>query len=78
VAGPLCFSGDILERDIHLPELVEGDLLLIRDVGAYTFSMWSRYNSRQFPRVLGYENEGETMEILKEREDAENVVEFWQ
>jgi diaminopimelate decarboxylase len=78
VAGPLCFSGDILERDIDLPELVEGDLLVIRDVGAYTFSMWSRYNSRQFPRVLGYENEGEQMEILREREDAENVVAFWQ
>jgi len=78
VAGPLCFSGDILERDIELPELVEGDLLVIRDVGAYTFSMWSRYNSRQFPRVLGYENDGEKIEILKEREGAEDVVEFWQ
>ena len=77
VAGPLCFSGDILERDIELPELVEGDLLVIRDVGAYTFSMWSRYNSRQFPRVLGYENDGERIEILKEREGAEEVVEFW-
>jgi diaminopimelate decarboxylase len=78
VAGPLCFSGDILERDIELPGLVEGDLLVIRDVGAYTFSMWSRYNSRQFPRVLGYENGGERIEILKERERAEDVVEFWQ
>jgi diaminopimelate decarboxylase len=77
VAGPLCFSGDILERDIELPELVDGDLLVIRDVGAYTFSMWSRYNSRQFPRVLGYENDGERIEILKERESAEDVVEFW-
>jgi diaminopimelate decarboxylase len=78
VAGPLCFSGDILERDIELPGLVEGDLLVIRDAGAYTFSMWSRYNSRQFPRVLGYEDDGEKIEVLKERESAEEVVGFWQ
>lgn len=54
IAGPLCFAGDILATDLELPEVIEGDFLLIHDAGAYTLSMWSRYNSRQMPKVPGY------------------------
>jgi hypothetical protein len=32
----------------------------------------------QFPRVPGYENDDEKNGELREREDAEKVVEFWQ
>lgn len=77
VAGPLCFAGDVLARDICLPEMVEGDYLLIHDVGAYTFSMWSRYNSRQLPKFIGYEEEGKRFRILKPRERIEDVCRFW-
>ncbi len=77
VAGPLCFSGDVLEEEVLLPEAREGDYLIIRDVGAYTFSMWSRYNSRQFPRVVGYRQQGCHFEVLKEREEPGAVVAFW-
>jgi diaminopimelate decarboxylase len=75
LAGPLCFSGDILAWNVTLPIIEEGDYLVIHDTGGYTFSMWSRYNSRQTPRIIGYT--GGVFEILKERESFEEVERFW-
>ena len=77
IAGPLCFAGDILSREIYLPKVEEGDYILIHDAGAYTLSMWSRYNSRQFLKVIGYHNDGDKFEILKERESLDDVLNFW-
>jgi diaminopimelate decarboxylase len=77
VAGPLCFSGDIIARELRLPSPEPGDYLVIHDAGAYTLSMWSRYNSREIPRVLGYERDGEAFTLLKEREEPEHLSDFW-
>ena len=35
LVGPLCTPGDILGREIHLPELQAGDLVTIPNAGAY-------------------------------------------
>jgi diaminopimelate decarboxylase len=40
--------------------------------------MWSRYNSRQIPKVIGYTNDGEQFEILRERETPEQAASFWE
>ena len=77
IGGPLCFAGDVIAKDIQLPEAAAGDYLLISDVGAYTLSMWSRYNSRQLPKVIGYYNKEDEIFILKERETLEQVLQFW-
>lgn len=77
IAGPLCFAGDLLEREILLPEVEEGDFIIIHDTGAYTSSMWSRYNSRQFPKVIGYEGSGKKFILIKERESLESIKKFW-
>lgn len=77
VAGPLCFAGDVIARDLELPVTEEGDYILIHDTGAYTLSMWSRYNSRQMPKVIGYYEENISFEILKERETSEDLFNFW-
>lgn len=77
IAGPLCFAGDVIAKDLELPVVSEGDYLLIHDVGAYTLSMWSRYNSRQIPKVIGFWNENDTFEVLKKRESKEDLYEFW-
>lgn len=53
IAGPLCFAGDILAQNIHLPPIEEGDYIIVHDSGAYTLSMWSEYNSRQKPQSFG-------------------------
>jgi diaminopimelate decarboxylase len=78
LAGPLCFSGDILAKGVMLPPVEEGDYLVIRDTGSYTFSMWSRYNSRQAPRILAYRNDGNHFELVRERETLDEVAGFWE
>lgn len=40
IAGPLCFSGDILAKDYLLPKPEEGDKLLILDTGANSISLF--------------------------------------
>jgi diaminopimelate decarboxylase len=77
ITGPLCFQGDVLAHDLHLPPIDEGDSIVIHDAGAYTFGMWSRYNSRQMPVVVGYEDEGDTMVVLRKREAADALLKFW-
>ncbi len=77
IAGPLCFAGDIIGREIELPEAAEGDYLVIRDTGAYTLSMWSRYNSRQIPMVIGVGPEDEFV-LLKDRDPVDKVTGFWE
>ncbi len=77
IAGPLCFAGDVIAKDLELPIVTEGDYILIHDVGAYTLSMWSRYNSRQIPKVIGFWNDNNNFEVLKKRESKEDLFEFW-
>jgi len=76
VAGPLCFSGDVIVRDLEMPEVVEGDYIVIHDVGAYTFAMWSRYNSRQMPKILSYTEN--SFEVIKNSESIDDVLRFWE
>lgn len=73
--GPLCFSGDRLVRSRGLPKLVEGDLVVMHDVGGYTLSMWSRYCSRAMPEVVGFQNGAPR--VLRPRESADDLVRFW-
>lgn len=78
IVGPLCFAGDIVASDILLPPIEEGDWIVIRDVGAYTLSMWSRHCSRAIPPVLGYDPHlTEKLRVLRHGETANDVVRFW-
>jgi diaminopimelate decarboxylase len=54
VAGPLCFSGDILGKSLSLPEPRAGDICLVMDAGANTLSLFSRHCSRRSPAVLAF------------------------
>jgi diaminopimelate decarboxylase len=46
VVGPVCESADVFAQHVELPPLEAGDLLAIRDVGAYGAAMASNYNGR--------------------------------
>jgi diaminopimelate decarboxylase len=54
IAGPLCFQGDFIAKDVPLPQVESGDILIIHDTGAYTFSLYSRYNSILPSAVYGF------------------------
>jgi diaminopimelate decarboxylase len=51
VEGPICESTDTLGEH-QLPPLRRGDLVAIRDAGAYAASMASSYNGRRKPRQV--------------------------
>jgi len=46
VVGPVCETSDTLGRDRRLPPVEVGDLLAVRDTGAYGAVMASNYNRR--------------------------------
>lgn len=77
VAGPLCFGGDLVARDMMLPAIAEGDWLVIHDVGAYTLGLWSRHCSRGLPVVLGYAGQPRRFRPLYGGETPDDVVRFW-
>ncbi|MYM19828.1 diaminopimelate decarboxylase [Brevibacterium sp. 5221] len=52
LAGPCCFTGDMIGRDYDVPEFQPGDIALIHDVGAYYFSTPFAYNA--LPRIPVY------------------------
>jgi diaminopimelate decarboxylase len=49
VVGPVCESTDSFGRDRELPRVEVGDLLAVRDVGAYGAVMGSTYLRRPLP-----------------------------
>lgn len=72
VAGPVCESADVLARECSLPELEPGEYLAIKDVGAYGFSMASRYNSRPLPaEVMVCDKEAY---LIRERENLKDLT----
>ncbi|MFI2779639.1 diaminopimelate decarboxylase [Streptomyces sp. ALB3] len=54
IAGPCCFAGDVVAHGRELPELEEGDLVVLYDTGAYYFSTPWGYNSLPRPAVHGF------------------------
>ena len=79
VAGPLCFQGDYQARDVELPRPEEGDILAIHDTGAYTMSMYCKFNSIRASPVYGYWREGGQVKFVcyKTRETVEECLQFW-
>ena len=75
IAGPLCFAGDIVAKDIILPKANEGDIIVIHDTGGYTFGMWSKYVSRLFPKVIAFDDNH--YEVIRKRENPEDIYRFW-
>jgi diaminopimelate decarboxylase len=72
VAGRYCESGDILIKDIELPELEEGDILCVYNTGAYNYSMASNYNRVTKPAMV-LVNDSKS-EIIIQRESLDDIV----
>ena len=69
LSGKHCESGDILIKDVHLPEDVRpGDLVVVPATGAYTYSMANNYNRVPRPAVVIVEN-GDAVEIIARETD---------
>ena len=72
IAGRYCESGDILIKDIMLPEFEEGDILCVYNTGAYNYSMASNYNRTQKPAMVLVNDSNS--EIIVQRETLDDIV----
>lgn len=72
VVGPICESGDFLAKGIYLPKLESGDLLCIKNAGAYCFSMSSNYNSRIRPAQVAIVNSD--IKQISKREEFDDII----
>jgi diaminopimelate decarboxylase len=72
VVGPVCESGDFLALDRSLDDVRPGDLIAVRETGAYGFVMASNYNSR--PRPAEVLVDAGRYAVVTERERYEDLV----
>lgn len=72
VVGPVCETGDFLARDREIEAVGPGDLLAVRDTGAYGYVMTSNYNQRPRPAEVLVEDGG--MRLIRRRETFEDLV----
>jgi diaminopimelate decarboxylase len=73
VAGMHCESGDILVRDVALPDSVtRGDVLVMPATGAYGYAMASNYNKQPRPAVV-LVKEGDARVIVR-RESPDDLL----
>ena len=77
LAGPLCFAGDFMGEERLLPAVREGDKVVVADVGANTFALWSKHCSRAFPKVVGYSLSRRVIRMLKARQSVQDAISFW-
>jgi len=74
IAGKFCESGDILIKDIKLPELEEGDVLCVYNTGAYNYSMASNYNRVQKLAMVLVNNS--QSDIIVKRETLDDLLSY--
>jgi diaminopimelate decarboxylase len=72
VVGPVCETADCFARDRDLEPVAPGDLVAIRDAGAYGYSMASNYNMRPRPAEVLVQ-EGRAV-LVRRRETFEDLV----
>ena len=79
VAGPLCFSGDLICKNRLLPNIETGDVVIVHDTGGYSVGMFSRYNSRLCLPVYTYNSSdvNSSFVLIKKKEVWEDVSGFW-
>ena len=72
IVGPVCESSDVVGRDRDLPPLAIGDVLVIRDAGAYGAAMASNYNRRPLPAEVLVD--GGRWEVIRRRQTVDDMI----
>jgi diaminopimelate decarboxylase len=72
IDGPVCESTDVVGRDRTLPPLAAGDLVAIRDTGAYGSAMASNYNRRPLPAEVLVDNG--TWRVIRQRQTITDML----
>jgi diaminopimelate decarboxylase len=72
VAGKHCESGDILLKDIYLPQTEPGDVLVVSVTGAYNYSMASNYN--RLPKIAAVLVQDREANLILKRETYQDLI----
>ena len=72
IVGPVCETTDYLARERSLPQVERGEILAVKDAGAYGFTLASNYNSR--PRAAEVLVDSQSYQIVRKRESYEDLV----
>jgi diaminopimelate decarboxylase len=72
IVGPVCESTDSFGRDRALPPVEVGDLLVVRDVGAYGAAMGSTYLRRPLPPEVLVDDEG--WRVIRRRQTLDDML----
>ncbi|MCS6970657.1 MAG: diaminopimelate decarboxylase [Planctomycetes bacterium] len=75
IVGNICESGDVFARERLLPMPEVGDLLAIRDAGAYGFAMASHYNLRPLPAEVVID--GGQPRLARPRQTLDELLAGW-
>ena len=74
VAGKCCESGDIIRKDVLIPNVESGDIMLVYATGAYNYSMFSNYNNMLKPAVILV---GSNVKVISRRETLEDLCKLF-
>lgn len=72
IAGKCCESGDILIWDLPVPKVTSGDILAVKNTGAYNYAMASHYNRIPKPAVVLLS--GKQSSVIVKREGYEDLL----
>lgn len=72
IAGKHCESGDILLKDVQLPQTQPGDILVVLGTGAYNYSMASNYN--RLPRPAAVLVKATDVNVIVKRETYQDLI----
>jgi diaminopimelate decarboxylase len=72
IAGKYCESGDLLARDVMLPQVAPGDIIAIPAAGAYCPSMASNYNLNPRPPMV-LVKDGQSR-LIRRRESYQDMM----
>ncbi len=75
ICGQICENSDIMSRNVFLPDIEEGDILVIKDAGAYGYVMSSNYNNRPRPAEVLLDNNNE--KLIRRRETFEDLLSLY-
>src|SRR6185436_11516527 len=77
VVGPVCETADTFGVDRPLPSTAVGDLLVLRDTGAYGAIMASNYNRRPMSaEVLVDDGDGGPWRLVRRRQTVAEMLQW--
>jgi diaminopimelate decarboxylase len=72
LAGKHCESGDVIVRDVQLPDPAPGDVVVTPATGAYGYSLANNYNGVPRPPVI-FCRDGDAREVVR-RETYDDLM----